>query len=147
MSMKTLLISTFQNKLFLPFADLVCGLFLTAAPTKAQSMAPDPLPPQVLSIGNTLLVYGRQPMIVPQGGWHVRQAEIRIPAVFNGTPTVTATVYSPSSPGTMFSIYNIQMNDFGSQTQVVFSAANIQIGSVSPLKDFLVNYVVTGIKR
>jgi hypothetical protein len=104
------------------------------------------LPPQVVSIVNNLLVYGRALMIIPQGGKHVRQAAVYIPATFNGTPSVTATVYSPESPGTMFSLYNVKVNDLGYQTQLAFSAANVQIGVPSD-NTFICNYVVTGIKR
>ena len=123
-------------------AALLCGLFLAVAPTRAQSV----IPPQVVSIGNNLLVYGRALMIIPQGGKHVRQVAVYIPATFNGTPSVTATVYSPESPGTMFSLYNVKVNDLGYQTQVAFSAANVQIGLPSDYT-FICNYVVTGIKR
>jgi hypothetical protein len=123
-------------------AALVCGIFLAVAPTRAQSV----IPPQVVSIGNNLLVYGRALMIIPQGGKHVRQVAVYIPATFNGAPSVTATVYSPESPGTMFSLYNVKVNDLGYQTQIAFSAANAQIGVPSDYT-FICNYVVTGIKR
>ena len=127
-------------------AALVCSFFLSVAPTRAQSVIPTDIPPHVVSIGNNLLVYGRALMIIPQGGKHVRQVAVFIPATFNGTPSVTATVYSPESPGTMFSLYNVKVNDLGYQTQVAFSAANIQIGVPSDYR-FICNYVVTGIKR
>jgi hypothetical protein len=127
-------------------AALVCGIFLCVAPTRAQSVIPSDIPPRVVSIGNNLLVYGRALMIIPQGGKHVRQVAVYIPATFNGTPSVTATVYSPESPGTMFSLYNVKINDLGYQTQVAFSAANVQIGLPSDYT-FICNYVVTGIKR
>jgi hypothetical protein len=128
------------------FAALVCGLFLAVAPTRAQSVIPPDITPQVVSIGSNLVVYGRAQMIIPQGGKHVRQVAVYIPALFNGTPSVTATVYSPQSPGTMFALYNIQINDLGTQTQVAFSAANVQIGTPSDLT-FVCDYVVSGIKR
>jgi hypothetical protein len=128
------------------FAALVCGIFLAVAPTRAQSVIPPDIAPHVVSIGNNLLVYGRALMIIPQGGKHVRQVAVYIPATFNGTPSVNATVYSPESPGTMFSLYNVKVNDLGYQTQVAFSAANIQIGVPSDYT-FICNYVVTGIKR
>ena len=121
-------------------AALICGLFLAVAPTRAQSV------PHVVPIGNTLLVYGTVPMIIPQGGAHTRQAEIFIPVKFNGEPTVTATVYSKQSPGTMFAIFNIKVNDLGSQTQVAFSAANVQI-AIPSIYPFLCNYVITGTPR
>ena len=129
-----------------PLATLVCGLFLTVATTRAQSAIPPDITPQVISIGSNLVVYGRAQMIIPQGGKHVRQVAVYIPALFNGTPSVTATVYSPQSPGTMFSLYNIQINDLGAQTQVAFSAANVQIGVPSDYT-FVCDYVVSGIKR
>jgi hypothetical protein len=125
---------------------LVCGLFLTVAPTKAQSLIPPDIAPQVISIGSNLVIYGRAQMIIPQGGKHVRQVAVYIPAQFNGTPSVTATVYSPQSPGTMFSLYNIQVNELGGQTQVAFSAANVQVGTPSDYT-FVCDYVVSGIKR
>jgi len=129
-----------------PLATLVCGLFLTVATTRAQSAIPPDITPQVISIGSNLVVYGRAQMIIPQGGKHVRQVAVYIPALFNGTPSVTATVYSPQSPGTMFSLYNIQVNELGGQTQVAFSAANVQVGTPSDYT-FVCDYVVSGIKR
>ena len=78
-------------------AALVCSFFLTVAPTRAQSVILPDITPQVISIGSNLVVYGRAQMIVPQGGKHVRQVAVYIPAQFNGTPSVTATVYSPQS--------------------------------------------------
>src|SRR5437868_3490145 len=88
----------------LSLAALVGGLFLTATPTRAQSVMPPDLQPQVMAIGSNLVVYGRAQMAIPSGGKHVRQAAVYLPALFNGTPSVTATVYSPQSPGTMFTL-------------------------------------------
>jgi hypothetical protein len=131
---------------FLPLAALVCGLCLTVNPTRAQSVVPPDVQPQVMAIGSNLVVYGRAQMAIPSGGKHVRQAAVYLPALFNGTPSVTATVYSPQSPGTMFSLDNIQINDLGTQTQVAFSAANVQVGTPSDYT-FVCDYVVSGIKR
>jgi hypothetical protein len=39
-------------------AALVCSLFLSVAPTRAQSVIPTDIPPHVVSIGNNLLVHG-----------------------------------------------------------------------------------------
>jgi hypothetical protein len=135
-----------RAKLSTFIAALLCGLFLAVAPTRAQSVIPPDITPQVVPLGNNLLVYGRAVMITPQVAKHVRQVAVYIPATFNGTPSVTATVYSPESPGTMFSLYNVKVNDLGYQTQVAFSAANVQIGVHSDYT-FICNYVVTGIKR
>jgi hypothetical protein len=130
------------SKTALPTAltALACCLFFAVTPTRAQSV------PHVVPLGKTLLVYGTVPMIIPQGGAHTRQAEIFIPAKFNGEPSITATVYSTQSPGTMFAICNIKVNDLGSQTQVAFSAANVQIAIPSSYS-FVCNYVITGMAR
>jgi len=97
----------------------------------------------LVSLGDALCVYGTVRMDIPSGGKHARQTQVLIPAKFKGEPTVTATVYSKESPGTMFTIYNIQINDLGQQTQVAFSAANVEIGAESDYQ-FVCDYVVIG---
>jgi hypothetical protein len=97
----------------------------------------------LVSLGNALCVYGTVKMDIPSGGKHTRQTEVLIPAKFKAEPTVTATVYSKESPGTMFAIYNIKMNDLGKQTQVVSSATNVEIGAKSDYQ-FVCDYVVIG---
>ncbi len=76
------------------------------------------------------------PMIIPSGGKHVRQVEFRIEPKFIGTPDVTASIYSNDSNGTMFGLWSIVCNDLGTQTQIVVSATNTQVGIPS---DF--NYI------
>ena len=81
-------------------------------------------------------------MVIPAGGSHVRQVEVRLP-IFIGTPVVTANVTSPDSNGSMFSLWNVKINHLAGQTQIMFSAANVQIGVPSNFTYF-VSYVVTG---
>ncbi len=83
-------------------------------------------------------------MIVPQGGAPVRAAEIRIPAKFAGEPTVTATVHQKSgTPGQVFGIFSIAVNELGNETQVVFNAANAQAGHPVDVR-FVCSYVIIG---
>jgi hypothetical protein len=94
------------------------------------------------TLGRTHLFYGNVAMVVPAGGGQVRQAEIRLP-LFSGPPAVTATVFSPQSPGEAFVIYNIEVNQLGQQTQIVFSATNVETGVPSNL-NYWCSYVVVG---
>ena len=93
-------------------------------------------------IGDMCICAGTVQMIIPEGGSHVRQADVRL-RKFIGTPTVTASISSPDSNGTMFSLWSNQINDLGSETQIVFSAANVEIGKRSHFTYF-VSYVVIG---
>ena len=93
--------------------------------------------------GGTAIFSGNAPMIVPAGGGHVRQVEIRLPLLHGNPPVVTATVFSNESPGTVFGVYHISVNALGSATQVVISAANVQAGVAVPYH-FWCNYVIIG---
>lgn len=81
-------------------------------------------------------------MIIPAGGAHVRQAEIQLPG-FTQPPAITATVFSPQSPGTAFVIYNITVVHNPQQTLIKFSATNVQSGVPSDLP-FWCSYIVNG---
>jgi hypothetical protein len=75
-------------------------------------------------------------MVTPQGGAHVRAAEIRIPAHFTGQPTVTATVHAitaPASTGSVFGIFSITVKRLGTETQVVIQGTNVHAGQ--PVQD------------
>ncbi len=103
-------------------------------------------PTSILPVGDALICSGIQPMIVPQGGAHVRAAEIRIPAKFAGRPAVTATVHPKTGPGvvgTVFGIFNIKVNELGAETQFVIQATNVQKG-VTVEGDFACDYVIIG---
>ncbi|MBW4456484.1 MAG: hypothetical protein KME55_29445 [Nostoc indistinguendum CM1-VF10] len=93
-------------------------------------------------IGDTLICAGTAPMIIPQGGAHVRQVEIRLPK-FSPKPTVTATIYSTESPGNVFGIFSIKINDLGNQTQIGITATNVERGFAVPYAYFC-NYIVIG---
>ena len=47
---------------------------------------------------------------MPPASSHVRGIQIRLPR-FTGKPTVTATVYSETSPGPAFAVYQILLNN------------------------------------
>jgi hypothetical protein len=85
---------------------------------------------------------GTVTMIVPPGGKHVRQVDVRIRS-FIGTPTVVASIESPDSNGTVFCLWSTVINNLGTETQIVFSATNAQVGQPS---DFTYNlsYIATG---
>jgi len=107
-------------------------------------------PDTLLRVEDVLICSGIEPMAIPQGGAHVRAAEIRIPAKFAGQPTVTATVHpttGPAGAGTVFGIFSIKVNRLGDQTQVVtqvvIQATNVQKG-VPVQGDFVCEYVVIG---
>jgi hypothetical protein len=106
-----------------------------------RTLATDALP-SILRVGDTLICSGTVPMIIPQGGAHVRQAEIRLPK-FAQPPTVTATLHSTDSPGNVFGIFNIKINDLGNQTQVAITATNVQTGVAIP-STYLCNFIVIG---
>ncbi len=93
-------------------------------------------------IGDTLICSGTVPMIIPQGGAHVRQVDIRLPK-YSPKPTVTATTYSTESPGNVFGIFSIKINDLGNQTQVVITATNVEKAFAVPYPYFC-NYIVIG---
>ena len=101
-------------------------------------------PANILRVEDALICSGIEPMIIPQGGAHVRSAEVRIPAKFAGEPTVTATVHQKSgTPGQVFGIFGIAVNELGNETQVVFNAANVQAGQPVDVR-FVCSYVVIG---
>lgn len=93
-------------------------------------------------IGDTLICSGTVPMIIPQGGAHVRQVEIRLPK-FSPKPTVTATIYSTESPGNVFGIFSIKINNIGNQTQIVITATNVEKAFAVPYAYFC-NYIIIG---
>jgi uncharacterized protein (DUF2345 family) len=100
----------------------------------------------MLRIRDALICSGIKRMLIPQGGAHVRAAEIRIPAHFAGRPTVTATVHAVTGPGgvgTVFGVFSIKVNRLGEQTQVVIQATNVLKG-LAVEGDFACDYVVIG---
>jgi hypothetical protein len=103
-------------------------------------------PSTVLRISDALICSGIARMAIPEGGAHVRAAEIRIPAHFAGRPAVTATVHAVTGPGgvgTVFGVFNIKVNRLGDQTQVVIQATNVQKG-LAVEGEFACDYVVVG---
>ncbi|HEX3462514.1 MAG TPA: hypothetical protein VHS78_00490 [Candidatus Elarobacter sp.] len=88
------------------------------------------------------VAYGNVLMAIPQGGAHVREVEIRVPA-FSGPPAITATVFSPHSPGPAFAVYNIQAQPLEGQTQIVIAATNVEKGVPQPY-DYYCSYVIIG---
>lgn len=96
-----------------------------------------------IRMGNTVSLAGTALMSIPDGGKHVRQAQIRLPR-FAAEPVVTATVHSKQGSGTTFALWNIDYQDVGAALSLVtFSAANIDIAQESDL-EFLCNFVVFG---
>ncbi len=103
-------------------------------------------PNVIVEVDGALICSGREPMIVPTGGAHVRAAEIRIPAQFESAPAVTATVHPTTGPGTVgtvFGIFSIKINELTNETQVVIQATNVQAG-VQIEGDFVCEYVIVG---
>jgi hypothetical protein len=96
----------------------------------------------VVRVGNSLICAGTVPMIIPQGGAHVRQAEIRLPK-FAQDPTVTATLYSTDSPGSVFGIFSIKINHLLNQTQVAITATNAERGVAIP-SSYLCDFIIIG---
>jgi hypothetical protein len=93
--------------------------------------------------GGVAMFSGNVPMIIPSGGDHVRQAEIRVPRLTGNPPVVTATVFSNESPGTVFGVYHISVNPLGEATQIVISATNVEAKVGVPYL-FWCNYIVIG---
>jgi hypothetical protein len=101
---------------------------------------------RVEAIGQARLYTGYAKMVVPAGGAHVRQVEIRLP-LFSSVPAITCTVFStPDSgnPGVAFAIWDISVQALGAQTQIVVSATNVQTGMPVDY-DFWCSYFVLGI--
>jgi hypothetical protein len=96
----------------------------------------------LIQTGNTVSLAGTITMSIPDGGKHVRSAQIRLPR-FVSEPVVTATVHSKQGSGTIFSLWNIDYQDLGNLSLVTFVAQNIQFGDESDL-EFLCNFVVVG---
>jgi hypothetical protein len=96
----------------------------------------------IIQMGNTVSLSGTTNMIIPEGGKHVRQAQIRLPR-FISEPVVISTVHSKQGSGTIFALWNIDYQDVESFSLVTFVAQNIQIGDESDL-EFLCNFMVVG---
>lgn len=116
-------------------------LNLEQAADSESALAPNQ--PSIVRVGDTLICSGSVPMLIPQGGAHVRAVEIRLP-LFAQRPCVTATLYSPESVGPAFIIYNIKVNKLSTnQTQIVINATNPQ-GAVNVPFTYFCDYVVIG---
>jgi hypothetical protein len=113
------------------------------------AMAGDPRvgrPSVLLRINGTAIAAGTERMAIPVGGNHVRAVQIRVPVTFIGSPSVTATVHAVSgaaAAGTTFGVFNIKVNDLGTETQVVIQATNVQAGKGTP-DDFDCEYMIIG---
>ncbi|GAB3422927.1 hypothetical protein [Flindersiella endophytica] len=98
--------------------------------------------------GNTIMAAGIERMAIPEGGPHVREAAIQVPAKFTERPTVTATVSPRSGPaiaGTVFGVFAIKVVDLGKNggTQIDIQAANVQTSQ--PVEgEFGCDYVIVG---
>lgn len=107
------------------------------------------VPSIVVQLENTLICSGIEPLLVPAGGAHVREAEIRVPATFVHRPTVSATVSARSGPGAIgvvFGIYNIQVNELGpGDTQIAIAATNVSKEGAPVKGDFVCDYVIIGL--
>ena len=92
------------------------------------------------ALGANRIFSGNIRMIIPAGGSHVRQTEIRLPPLA-APPAITATIFTQDGPGTIFGIYHISANwKIG---QIVISAANTQSGVPVPY-DFWCSYIIVG---
>jgi hypothetical protein len=105
-------------------------------------------PAVMLRVNGSAICSGVEPMQIPAGGPHVREAEIRIPAKFLGRPAVVATTHPRTGPGiagTVFGVFVIKVNELSGtqETQVVVQSTNVQKG-VPVEGDFDCNYVVIG---
>ena len=97
---------------------------------------------RIEELGPMRIAYGNALMVIPEGGAHVREVEIRVP-LFSGPPAVTATVFSPESPGTAFAIFDIKAQPLEGQTQIVVAAANVDIGKPVTY-EYWCSYVIVG---
>lgn len=73
-------------------------------------------------------------------------AEVRIPALFDGTPAVVATPHAVSGPGVVaavFGVFNIKVVTDGGDTRVIIQATNVQSG-VPVDGEFACDYTVIG---
>ena len=93
-------------------------------------------------IGNMCICTGSVHMDIPAGGKHVRQVTIFL-RNFTNTPSVTASVVSSNGNGTIFGLYNVTIVGSLGQTEIKFTATNVQSGVPSDF-DYRCSYVVTG---
>ena len=84
----------------------------------------------------TILIWGTERMVVPEGGKHVRVCSLFVPPLPKSN-AVTATVFSSDSNGTMFAIWSIKKIYEKDFTQIAFHAANVQIGCPSDFEYFI----------
>ena len=96
----------------------------------------------LIQMETTVSLAGTTIMVIPEGGKHVREAQIRLPR-FVSEPVVTATVHSKQGSGTIFALWNIDYQDMESFSFITFVAQNIQIENESDL-EFLCNFIVVG---
>jgi hypothetical protein len=96
----------------------------------------------ILPVNDMLICSGTVPMGIPAGGATVRQVTIWLPA-FVGDPSVNVTVFSQTSPGNVFGVWDIKVNRVGKQTQIIVSAINVEKGHKVPYL-YYCSYVVIG---
>ena len=85
--------------------------------------------PQTLSkfhkaepVDGTVIYWGTEAMVIPEGGNHVRVCSIFLPPIPKNN-AVTATVYSTDSTGQTFAIWSIQKGYQKDYTQIAFHAS------------------------
>lgn len=93
--------------------------------------------------GNRLLCTGTKKMDRASGK-HVRQVEVRLPAM-QLDPVATLSIVCKAGVGTTFGVYSVKFNHVNNhnETQLAVHAANLQIDQPSD-EDFFCSYIVVG---
>jgi hypothetical protein len=105
-------------------------------------------PAVMLRVNGSAICSGVEPMQIPEGGSHVREALIRVPAKFLGRPAVVATTHPRTGDGiagTVFGVFVIKVNEVPNtnETLIDIQATNVQKG-VAVEGDFDCNYTIIG---
>lgn len=120
----------------------------TAENTAVEASAATAVGPDVLSVGDSHICSGVEPMIIPGDNKHIRDVGIRLPVQFiDDRPAVIAVCHAtegPAAAGLGYVVYQIGVARQGlTHTFVRISAANPTAGQqIDGL--FVCNYVVIG---
>jgi hypothetical protein len=95
---------------------------------------------QSIQDDGTMLFWGTELLIAPSDANHVRACSLFLPPLPKNN-SMTATIYSPNSTGTMFAIWSMKKIYEKDYTQIAIHAANVQIGCESD-SDYFIDWQV-----
>ena len=86
---------------------------------------------------------GRQAMVIPTDS-ALRSVNIAVNALFKQNPVVNLTIWSPDTPGNMFTVYNLKFNYDQTKTYVGVETGNVTIGQHVPYL-YYCDYIIIGV--